>query len=178
MNERKVILYISMSLDGYIATKDNDLSFLDAVAHEGEDYGYFDFVNSTDAVIIGRNTYQKVIDMGYEYPHKDKEVYIITRTPQPAIGNLSFYTGDLKELVTKLKAKKGKDIYCDGGAQVANMLLQHRLIDELIISVIPVLLGDGIKLFAPNNPTQQLQLISTKNFEKGLVQLHYNVLPL
>lgn len=178
MDERKVILYISMSLDGYIASKDNDISFLEAVAKKGEDYGYFDFVNSTDAVIIGRNTYQKVIDMGYEYPHKDKEVYIITRTPQPAIGNFSFYTGDLKELVAELKDKKGKNIYCDGGAQVANMLLQHRLIDELIISVIPVLLGDGIKLFAPNTPTQELQLISAKSFEKGLVQLHYNVLPL
>lgn len=173
MAKRKVVLYISMSLDGYIATNDNGLDFLNMVQKEGEDYGYHDFVNSVDTVIIGRKTYEKVLEMGYEYPHKDKDVYIITRTTKPSIGTFQFYTGDLKQLVNKLKSEAGKNIYCDGGAQIANELMRADLIDEYIISVIPVLLGNGIKLFEDGRPEQKLELISTKQFEKGLTQLHY-----
>ena len=171
--DRKVILYISMSLDGYIATKDNSLEFLSIVEQEGEDYGYNDFVKSVDAVIIGRKTYEKVIEMGYEYPHTDKEVYIITRTKRPSIGNFTFYTGDLTQLVNGLKNQPGKNIYCDGGAEIANQLIKNDAVDEYIISVIPILLGDGIKLFKDGRPEQKIELVSAKQFDKGLTQLHY-----
>ena len=136
--DRKVVLYISMSLDGYIATKDNDLDFLSMVQKEGEDYGYNDFVKSVDAVIIGRKTYEKVIELGYEYPHSDKDIYIITRKTRPSIGTFQFYTGDLTQLVNRLKKETGKNIYCDGGSEIANELMQNNLIDEYIISIIPV----------------------------------------
>lgn len=171
--DRKVILYISMSLDGYIATKDNSLEFLSMVEQEGEDYGYADFVKSVDAVIIGRKTYEKVIAMGYEYPHTDKDVYIVTRTTKPPIGTFKFYTGELARLVRSLKGQAGKNIYCDGGAEIANELMKEDLVDEYLISVIPILLGDGIKLFKDGRPEQKLNLILTKQFEKGLTQLHY-----
>jgi dihydrofolate reductase len=171
--DRKVILYISMSLDGYIATKDNSLEFLSMVQQEGEDYGYNDFVKSVDAVIIGRKTYEKVIEMGYEYPHTDKEVYILTRTAKPSIGNFKFYTDDLSRLVNDLKSQPGKNLYCDGGAEIANELIKNNLVDEFIISVIPILLGDGIKLFKDGRPELKLELVSTKQFDKGLTQLHY-----
>lgn len=171
--ERKVILYISMSLDGYIATKDNSLEFLSMVEQEGEDYGYNDFVKSVDAVIIGRKTYEKVIAMGYAYPHTDKDVYILTRTAKPSIGNFKFYTDDLTRLVNDLKRQPGKNIYCDGGAEIANELMKNNLVDEYIISVIPILLGDGIKLFKDGRPEQRLELISSKQYDTGLTQLHY-----
>ena len=171
--DRKVILYISMSLDGYIATKDNSLDFLSIVEQEGEDYGYIDFVKSVDTVIIGRKTYEKVIEMGYEYPHKDKDVYIVTRTAKPSIGNFKFYTGELTQLVNSLKNQSGKHIYCDGGAEIVNELIINDLVDEYIISVIPILLGDGIKLFKDGRPEQKLELVSAKQFGKGLTQLHY-----
>jgi dihydrofolate reductase len=171
--DRKVFLYISMSLDGYIATKDNSLEFLSMVEQEGEDYGYNDFVKSVDAVIIGRKTYEKVISMGYEYPHTDKDVYILTRTTKPSIGNFKFYTNDLSQLVKVLKSQPGKNIYCDGGAEIANELIKNNLVDEFIISVIPILLGDGIKLFKDGRPELKLELVSTKQFDKGLTQLHY-----
>lgn len=171
--DRKVILYIAISLDGYIAQPNDDLIFLSIVEQEGQDYGYGDFVKTVDTVIVGRKTYDKVLAMGFDFPHADKDTYIITRTPRPYIGSVKFYTGDLKALIGKLKAVSGKNIFCDGGSEIANELLMDGLIDELIISVIPILVGDGTKLFKDGRPEQNLQLVSTKQFDKGLVQLHY-----
>lgn len=170
---RKLILYIATSLDGYIAQTNDDLSFLSMVEQEGQDYGYADFVKTIDAVIVGRKTYDKVISMGFDFPHADKDAYIITRAPRPNIGNVKFYTGDLKTLVEKLKAESGKNIFCDGGAEIVNELLQHNLIDEFIISIIPILVGNGTKLFKDGRPEQKLELVSVKSFDKGLTQLHY-----
>ena len=142
---RKVILYIATSLDGYIAQPNDDLSFLSIVEQEGQDYGYADFVKTVDAVIVGRKTYDKVISMGFDFPHADKDAYIITRTPRPSLGSIKFYTGDLKSLVDRLKSENGKNIFCDGGAEIVNELLKDDLIDEFIISVIPILVGNGTK---------------------------------
>jgi dihydrofolate reductase len=175
-SSRKVILYISMSIDGYIADKNNDLSFLSTVEQEGEDYGYLDFVQSIDTVIIGRKTYEKVLEMGFEYPHTDKKVYVITRTKKPDKGSFEYYSGDIPTLIAKLKLEQGKNIYCDGGAEIVHLLLKEKLIDELIISVIPVMLGSGISLFKEDRPFQKLKLLSSKAFDIGLVQLHYQTI--
>lgn len=173
LNNRQLIVYIAMSLDGYIAKPNDDLSFLSVVEQEGQDYGYEEFVKTVDAVIVGRKTYDKVISMGFDFPHADKDTYIITRTSKPAIGSVKFYTGELKLLVEKLKSMQGKNIFCDGGAEIINELLKQNLIDEFIISVIPILVGNGTKLFKDGRPEQLLQLVSTKQFDKGLTQLHY-----
>lgn len=170
---RKVILYIATSFDGYIAKPNDDLGFLSIVEQEGQDYGYADFVRTIDAVIVGRKTYDKVISMGFDFPHADKDAYIITRTPRPDIGTVKFYTGDLKTLIDKLKSNNGKNIFCDGGAEIVNELLKSDLIDEFIISVIPILVGSGTKLFKDGRPEQKIELVSVKSFDKGLTQLHY-----
>ncbi len=109
--DRKVILYIATSLDGYIAEPNDDLGFLSIVEQEGQDYGYADFVKTVDAVIVGRKTYDKVISMGFDFSHADKDAYIITRTPRPNIGSVKFYTDDLKSLVEKLKSENGKNFF-------------------------------------------------------------------
>ena len=171
--DRKVILYIAMSLDGYIATRDDDLGFLSMVEQEGEDYGYADFVKTVDTVIVGRRTYDKVCSVGYEFLYSDKVAYVITRTSKPSVGSGTYYTGSLKELVNRLKSEPGKHIFVDGGAEIVNELLKDNLIDEFYISVIPVLLGDGISLFKNGRPEIGLKLSDSKHFEKGLVQLHY-----
>src|ERR1035437_551918 len=158
-HERKVILFIAMSLDGYIATHDNGLEFLSLVEEEGQDYSYTDFVNSVDTVIVGRKSYDKVLSMALEYPLADKNVYILTRTPKTSIGSPKYYSGDLKELVLDLKSKEGKNIYVDGGAEIVNEMLQDHLIDEFYISIIPTLLGSGIPLFKNDRPEQTLKLI-------------------
>lgn len=170
---RKLVLYIAASLDGYIAKPNDDLSFLSIVEQAGQDYGYAEFIQSVNAVIVGRKTYDKVLSMGYDFPHADKDAYIITRTPRPDIGSVKFYTGDLKTIIERLKTEQGKNIFCDGGAEIVNELLLYDLFDELIISVIPIMIGDGIRLFKDGRPEQKVELISIKHFETGLVQLHY-----
>ncbi|MEL6391550.1 MAG: dihydrofolate reductase family protein, partial [Bacteroidota bacterium] len=90
-------------------------------------------------------------------------------------GNLTFYNGDLKSLVQQLKQSRGQNIFCDGGAEIVTLLLAEKLIDEIILSIIPILIGDGIRLFKNQRPEQELQLVSSKKYDSGLVQLHYQV---
>lgn len=170
---RKSVVYIACSLDGFIAKPNDDLSFLSIVAKEGEDYGYYDFLKSVDTVVVGRKTYDWVMTQVTEFPHANLDTYVITRTPRASIGKTNFYTGDLKELLLRLKAQEGKNIFVDGGAKIVNELLNHNLIDELIISIIPVLLGSGVRLFKEGLLEQRLDFISTKCYDTGLVQLHY-----
>ncbi|MPS66792.1 MAG: dihydrofolate reductase [Chryseobacterium sp.] len=172
---RKLSLFIAMSLDGYIAKPNDDLSFLKIVEKEGEDYGYADFTSQIDTIIIGRKTYDYVLkEIGpSHYDNGQRDVYVITGTERPKLGRTTFYTGDLTELINHLKSGKGKNIYCDGGAQIINELLKHYLIDEFTISVIPILLGSGTRLFKDGRPEQALEFITAKTFETGLVQLKY-----
>lgn len=130
-------------------------------------------MKTVDAVIVGRKTYDKVISMGFDFPYADKDAYILTRTARTNTGPVKFYTKDLKSLIDKLKSESGKNIFCDGGAEIVNELLKDDLIDEFIISVVPILVGNGTKLFKDGRPEQKLELISVKSFDKGLTQLHY-----
>ncbi|KQS93804.1 dihydrofolate reductase family protein [Chryseobacterium sp. Leaf394] len=172
---RKLSLFIATSLDGYIAKPNDDLSFLKLVEKEGEDYGYAEFTANIDTIILGRKTYDYVLkEIGSShYDNGQRDVYVITRTERPSVGRTTFYSGNLTELVRRLKSENGKNIYCDGGAEIVNELLQQDLIDEFIISVIPVLVGNGTRLFKDGRPEQQLEFISAKSFDTGLTQLHY-----
>lgn len=164
-----------MSLDGYIAGPNDDLSFLKSVEKDGEDYGYGEFTSTIDTIIVGRKTYDYVLkNIGLShYDNGQRDIYVITRTQRPDVGRTTFYTGNLSELVEKLKSEKGKNIYCDGGAEVINELLKQHLIDEYIISIVPVLLGNGTRLFKDGSPKQKLEFLKVKSFEAGLTQLHY-----
>jgi dihydrofolate reductase len=172
---RKLSLFIATSLDGYIAKPNDDLGFLKLVEKEGEDYGYAEFTANIDTIILGRRTYDWVLrEIGTShYDNGERNVYVITRTERQSVGKTKFYTGDLTELVQHLKSETGKNIYCDGGAEIVNELLKSDLIDEFIVSIVPVLLGDGTKLFKDGRPEQQLELVKTKTFDTGLIQLHY-----
>ncbi|MDX1279233.1 dihydrofolate reductase family protein [Oceanihabitans sediminis] len=172
---RKIKLFIATSLDGFIAQPNDDLSFLKLVEKEGEDYGYAAFTSNIDTIIIGRKTYDYVVkEIGAShYDNGERDVYVITRTKRPDNGRIKFYTGNIKDLVTKIKSEAGKDIYCDGGAEVVNELLKNDLIDELTISIVPILLGNGTRLFKEGRPEQLLEFVNAKTFETGLTQLYY-----
>ncbi|AZA62908.1 MULTISPECIES: dihydrofolate reductase family protein [Chryseobacterium] len=172
---RKVSLFIATSLDGYIAKPNDDLSFLKIVEKEGEDYGYSEFTENIDTLIIGRKTYDYVLkELGSShYDNGKRDVYVITRTEKPNVGRTTFYTGNLTDLVKQLQSENGKNIYCDGGSEIINELLKNDLVDEFIISIVPVLLGNGTRLFKDGRPEQELQFVSAKTYETGLTQLYY-----
>lgn len=171
---RKLILYIAMSLDGYIAKKDDNIDFLSKVDVPGEDYGYYGFLSNIDTVIWGRRTYEVALGFGMGLPHQDKKVYVVSKTRTGTEGHVTFHP-DLIGLVQQLKSEEGKDIYCDGGAQVVFELLQQKLFDRIIISIIPHLVGDGIRLFPEGFPEQNLKLKQSTSFPSGLVQMWYDV---
>jgi len=172
---RLLSLYIATSLDGYIAKPNDDLSFLKLVEKEGEDYGYAKFTSAIDTIILGIKTYDWVLrEIGTShYENGEGNVYVITTTQRPSVGKTKFYTGNLTELVRQLKSENGKNIYCDGGADIINEPLKSDLVDEFIISVIPVLVGSGTRLFKDGRPQQQLELLNAKTFDTGLIQMHY-----
>lgn len=173
MTKRKVIVYIAASLDGYIAKNDGDISWLSIVESTGVDYGYKEFIDSIDTVIMGRKTYEKVLTLTEQYPHADKISYIISRkVKQSTKSNLIFHNDPVK-LVNDLIQIEGKSIFVDGGAEIVQCLLEQRLIDEIIISIIPILLGSGIRLFRDTLPEQHIQLLRADSYDSGLVQLHY-----
>jgi dihydrofolate reductase len=172
---RKVCLFIATSIDGFIAKPNDDLSFLKLVEKEGEDYGYAVFTSTIDTIILGRKTYdyvEKHIGTAH-YDNGDRDVYIITRTSRPQVGRTIFYSDDVKNLIEELKSKPGKNIYCDGGAELIHALLQHDLIDEMTISIVPIVLGEGVRLFKDGGTEKLFILNSVKHFDTGLVQVHY-----
>lgn len=169
----KLTLYIAASLDGFIAGENDNLDFLSKVAQEGEDYGYHDFVSSVDTVILGKNTYDWVMKHVDEFPHANKKSYVITSKNIETNNNTIFYNGNLEELIKQLKAIPESHIFCDGGAQIVNQLLKLKAIDDIILSIIPVILGKGTRLFSNDNPSIDLELLSSKSFTSGLVQIHY-----
>ncbi len=172
--KRKLNLYIATSLDGFIAKTDGNIDFLSMVEKPGEDYGYADFLHGIDTVIWGRKTFDKVLSFGMGVPHSDKKVFVISRNQK---GNHEhvIYHNDVIALVRALQQEEGKDIYCDGGSEIIAELMKHAMIDRIIVSVIPHLLGNGIRLFRDGCPEQDIELIRSIAFPSGLVQLWYEV---
>ena len=171
----KTILYTAMSSDGFLAGENDNIDFLSPYQVEGEDYGYNEFIKSVGAIIVGRKTYEIVIGMGYPY-HPDKNVYVATRgSIKSDRENLFFYNGDMKALIKQLKSSQHKNIYCDGGAALAKSLFNERLIDEIILSVIPVKLEKGIMLFDNGIIPNDFKLKGSKEFKTGLIQYYYEL---
>ncbi|MEQ9440595.1 MAG: dihydrofolate reductase family protein [Cyclobacteriaceae bacterium] len=171
--KRSVVLYIAMSLDGYIAGEDDNLDFLSMVETPGEDFGYADFQKDVDTLIWGRKTYDKVMSFGIDFPHADKKCYVLSQSKTGKDEHVT-YVSDVKKLIEQLQQEPGKAIYCDGGGETVFELLKHSLIDRLIISVIPHLLGSGTRLFKDGRPEQKLTFKRSITYPSGLVQLWYD----
>jgi len=174
MTDRKVILYIATSADGYIADENGGIDFLSAAQTSGEDYGYDKFIKSVDTILWGRKTYEKLLSFGIPFPYKNMKCYVFSRTKTGRDENVEFFSGDIRGLIGDLRKLDGKDIYCDGGAEIVSELMKLDLIDEFIITVIPVFVGGGVTLFKPGRQPMGLQLLESRPFPSGVVQLHYN----
>ncbi len=173
---KKIKLYIAVSLDGYIARPDGDLDWLLTYPmHTGAEYGYKDLMDSIDTVIMGNLTYQELIVMSIDWPYKDKSTYILTRYKNnlPPKENVTYLTDDVIETIHQLKQQEGKDIWLMGGGQVITLLLNHDLVDEMQISYVPVILGEGIPLF-PNKPKEsKWELVNSTAFDSGILKVDY-----
>jgi dihydrofolate reductase len=166
---RKIVLFISSSLDGYIARINGDIDWL----FTDQNYGYTKFLESIDTVLMGRKTYEQILTFG-EYPYQEKKSYVFTK-------NLDFQTttdvefvADLENFVNHLRLLDGKNIWLVGGAMLIRDFLNKKLVNEVIISVHPIILGEGIPLFA-NPHTTALQFTGCQTYSSGLVQLSYDV---
>lgn len=162
-------VYIATSLDGYIARADGGLDWL--APFEGEDHGYHAFVAGVDALVIGRGTYDTVLGFP-AWPYGDKRVIVCTRRPAAPGHGEEIWSGAPADLAARLDGEGVRRVYLDGGALVSSFL-RERLVDELTLHLIPVLLGDGIPLFARGLPETALRLVESKAYPSGLVQLHY-----
>lgn len=164
-------LYIATTLDGYIADKNDNLQWLFDVEGEG-DNGYGAFYDTIDTVVMGMSTYRWLLENeADEWGYVGKTCYVLTRQKLPATKKVIFVNFD--ELLEHLKTATG-NIWNVGGGEVIKLFLEHHLIDELQITVAPVLLGDGIPLFPTGTYNEKLELIDAKTYGQ-FVELHYLV---
>ncbi len=173
---RKVKLYIATSLDGYIASEDGSIDWLNDPAWdiEGEDFGYTDFMNSVDTTLMGNKTYQQVLGFDVPFPYPDYRNIVFSRSQKDPDEHAEFYSGDIPTFVEQLKSEPGKDIWLIGGSQVNGELMEAGLIDQIRLTIIPVSIGSGICLFSGGSGVQKFRLTKTNEYPNGMVQLTYN----
>lgn len=176
----KVSVFIATSLDGYIARKDGDIDWLDAASAnipKGEDCGYAALMESVDALVLGRHSYEKVRLFG-SWPYGDTRVIVLSRNsitfPDDFPNTVQHSSETPRALCERLSHENIAHIYIDGGNTIQRFLAAG-LVDELTITVIPVILGDGIPLFGPTEADISLELIDVRSFDFGFVQQKYAI---
>jgi dihydrofolate reductase len=173
---RKVIVHIAASADGYIARPDGDLDWLTSRPAPKGFYGMNAFMKTIDATVMGRKTFELSLRLGAKFDSKSK-AFVFSRQAPPADApsGVEFVKGGIGPFVRRLKEQPGKDIWLMGGGEIIASFLDEQAIDEFVVSVVPVFIGDGIPLIARRHRLTPLELLSTERFEDGLVQLHYRV---
>jgi len=162
-------VFIAASLDGFIARPDDKLDWLDRF--DGEEHGYEAFSSAIDTHLVGRGTYEVVLGFP-EWPYGKKPVVVWShRGGTPRHGEI-FASGSPAEVAARLERGGARRVYIDGGATVSAFLAAD-LVDDLTVSIIPVVLGDGIRLFRPPLPERWLTLEGSQAYPSGLVQLRY-----
>lgn len=174
---RKLILYIAASLDGYIARVDGSIDWLRAWPNpDNLGYGYNAFIESVDTILMGSNTYRDALAFEGGFPYRDKNNFVFTRNTKLATikdEHAGFVCGDITGFVRNLKLQEGKHIWLIGGGELNSCFLNAGMIDELIITYIPIVLGGGIGMFAGKTLEVPMHFIKAEYFNNGLVQLYY-----
>jgi dihydrofolate reductase len=171
---RKVKLFIASSLDCYIAREDGGIDWL----FTDDDYGYTKFYDSIDTIIVGRKSYDQSLTFD-DYPYKGKKVYVFTRKKIRKNNNeqdVEYINTNIQDFVTSLTQSIGKDIWLIGGGEIVSVLLNAGLVDEIILSIHPIILGTGIPLLRDIQKEVNLKLENSLSFDSGLTQLYYKVL--
>jgi dihydrofolate reductase len=170
-----VSVFVGASVDGFIARPNGDLDWLPEGG--GEPHGYSEFIASVDAIVIGRNTFEKVLTLGPWF-YKDKRVVVLSSRPvdlsAAAGGVVEQMAGPPAEIVAQLAASGAHHLYVDGGITVQGFL-RAGLVQRLVITRVPVLIGDGIPLFGSLPHDVRLHHVATRDFPSGLVQSEYHV---
>ena len=173
---RSVIVHIATSADGFIARRDGDLEWLTSRPAPDGFYGMNDFMRSIDTKVLGRKTYEASLRLGAKFDSKSR-IIVFSRhaPPADAPSGVEFVNGAIGPFVSRLRELPGKNIWLMGGGELIASFLDEQAIDEFVMSVVPVFIGDGIPLIARRHRHVPLELHSVERFEDGLVQLHYRV---
>ena len=171
-----VTLHVVSSLDGFIAKKDNSVSWMDSpgdVYEKGVSEGDADdVVTSIDCFVLGSRTYEHALQLGW--PYGDTPTVVITNRGLPSTRkNVEFYSGDLKRLVSEILAPRYGNIWLVGGAILGQSFLRLGLVDEIRLSIIPILLGDGLRLFDNSGIERRWHRKNVVAYKTGVVELLY-----
>jgi len=170
-----VTVFVGASVDGFIARRNHDLDFLPEGG--GEPHGYDEFMATVDAIVIGRNTFEKVLTFG-AWPYGEKRVVVLSSRPLDLSvvqgGVVEQMAGAPAEIVERLAASGAHHLYVDGGITIQEFL-RAGLVQRLVITRVPVLIGDGIPLFGTLPHDIRLRHIATRHYPSGLVQSEYEV---
>jgi dihydrofolate reductase len=173
---RKIKLFIASSLDGFIAREDGALDWLDTIPNPNQiDHGYEAFLSTVDTLIMGRSTYEEILSFGVQWPYSTCKTYVATSNQSLTVGTPKTQVmNDVnKEGIEAVKRESNKDIWLVGGGKLITHFLNLEAIDEMIISIVPTLLGKGISLFPDQPKVTSFELLSAESFETGIVNLHY-----
>ena len=173
---RRVIVNIGTSADGFIAGPDGDLEWLTSRPAPQGFYGMGAFVKSIDTKVLGRKTYEASVRLGAKFEPPTRYI-VFSREARPVDAPLGveFVREPVGPFMSRLREQPGKDIWLMGGGGLISSFLDEGAIDELVITVAPVFIGDGIPLIARRHRQVPLELLSVQQFENGVVQLHYQV---
>jgi len=174
----RVSVFIATSLDGYIARADGSLDWLEAQNARippGEDCGYADFMADIDVLIMGRETFDKVSSFP-EWPYAGKRVIVLSHRPLsgPYVRYVESQAGEPGEILSALNSERARHVYVDGG-QTIQAFLRAGLVDDLVVTCIPVLLGGGRRLFGELKTDLLLETVSSRSYPFGFVQTAYRV---
>jgi len=178
--KRKIIVYITTSVDGYIARSDGDVAWLNRPMPKGN-YGMGEFLKSIDTILWGRKTYSKGIEMGMEKRMASGfgpgiQNYLFSRKAQKSRApGFELVSEPIKALAKELRKKRGKNIWMMGGGEIIASFLDEGEIDEFQINVVPILIGEGIPLIQPRHRFVRLKMLCCKEFSDGLVSRRYQV---
>jgi dihydrofolate reductase len=173
---RKIIVHIATSADGYIAGPAGELDWLTSRPAPPGFYGIEAFMKTIDTTVMGRKTYEAGLKLGATFDPKSPTI-VFSRQPQPTATprGVEFVNDAVGSLVSRLQESPGKNTWLMGGGELIGSFLDAQAIDEFVISVVPVFIGDGIPLIARRHRHVPLELQSLEKFDDGLVQLHYRV---